>query len=64
VEGESVGQALERLRKLLGRHRATWKQHKPIGWRIPAYFVKPTQVRRAKRFRRKVKARLGLSAKR
>jgi hypothetical protein len=50
AEGESIGQALRRLRKLLERHRA-------LRWRTPS-FIKQTEIRRAKRFKKKFKARL------
>jgi small subunit ribosomal protein S21 len=51
AEGESIGQALQRFRKLLERHGATWQL------RRRRFYVKPTQTRRAKRFRKRFKAR-------
>ena len=60
AEGEPIALALKRLRQLRERHRAWWKPYKPLGWWAPVWFVKPTQARRYKRFRRKYKARLGL----
>jgi ribosomal protein S21 len=51
AEGESIGQALRKLRKLLERHGVSWE----VGRR--RYFVKPTQTRRAKRFGKRFKAR-------
>jgi ribosomal protein S21 len=56
-EGESIELALKRFRKLLERHRASWKWHKPVGWRGLNYYVKPSKIRGVKRFMRKVKAR-------
>jgi len=52
AEGEPISQALRRFRKLLERHRASWEM-----WRRQN-FIKPTQTRRAKRFKKKFKARL------
>src|SRR5262249_31143168 len=52
AEGESIGQALKRFRKLRERLGATWEM------RRRQYFVKPSQARRAKRFRKRFKARL------
>jgi ribosomal protein S21 len=56
-EGESIEQALKRFRKLLERLRASWKWHKPVGWRGLIYYVKPSKIRGVKRFMRKVKSR-------
>jgi ribosomal protein S21 len=56
-EGESIELTLKRFRKLLERHRASWKWYKPVGWRGLNYYVKPSKIRGVKRFVRKVKAR-------
>jgi small subunit ribosomal protein S21 len=53
AEGESIGQALKRFRKLLERLGVSWEQ------RRRGYFIKPTQIRRAKRFKKIFKARKG-----
>jgi small subunit ribosomal protein S21 len=59
AEGESIGQAFRRFRKLLERQGVAWDM------RRRKYFVKPAQTRRAKRFRKRFKARLAtLLAKR
>jgi hypothetical protein len=64
-EHEPIGLALRRFKVLLSQHRASWKPYKPLGWWRPIYFVKPTQMRRYKKFRKKIKARLAtLRAKR
>jgi hypothetical protein len=57
AEREPIGLALRRFRKLLEQHRASWKWHKPVGWRGLNYYVKPSKVRGVKRFLKKVKAR-------
>jgi hypothetical protein len=57
AEGEPIGLALRRFRKLLEWHRASWKWHKPVGWRGLNYYVKPSKVRGVKRFLKKVKTR-------
>jgi ribosomal protein S21 len=54
AEGEAIGQALKRFRKLLERHGVSWEM------RRRRYFVKPAQARRAKRFRKRFKARLAV----
>jgi small subunit ribosomal protein S21 len=51
AEGESIGQALRKFRKLLERHGTTWEL------RRRKYFITATQTRRAKRFRKRFKAR-------
>lgn len=51
AQGESIGQALKRFRKLLERHGMSWELKRR------KYFVKPSQVRRSKRFRKRFKAR-------
>jgi small subunit ribosomal protein S21 len=51
AEGERIDQALKRFRKLLERYGASWEL------RRRGYFIKPTQTRRAKRFRKRFKAR-------
>jgi len=51
AEGESIGQAFRRLRKLLERLGVSWEL------RRRKYYLKPSQVRRAKRFRKRFKAR-------
>lgn len=56
-EQEPIQEALKRFRKLLEHHRASWKWHKPVGWRGLNYYVKPSKIRGVKRFMRKVKAR-------
>jgi ribosomal protein S21 len=50
-DGEPIGQALRRFKKLLAREGMLWelRQH--------AHFVDPTQLRRAKRFQKRFKAR-------
>jgi hypothetical protein len=60
AEREPIGLALKRFRKALERHPHSWKPHKAWLWRNNPVFVPQTQIRRAKRFRRKFKARLGL----
>ena len=52
AETETIGQALRRLRKLRERLGATWEM------RRRGYYIKPSQARRAKRFRKRFKARL------
>lgn len=56
-EREPIGLALKRFRKVLERHRASWKWHKPIGWRGLNSYIKPSKIRGVKRFLKKVKAR-------
>jgi ribosomal protein S21 len=51
AQGERIEQALRRLRKLLERHGALWDLQRR------RYFIKPTEVRRAKQFKKKFKAR-------
>ena len=48
---EPIELALKRFRKVLERDDATWES------RRRAYFIKPTQVRRARRFQKRFKAR-------
>jgi ribosomal protein S21 len=55
-EGESIPTALRRFRKLMERHRASWKWYKQVALRRPFYYVKPSKVRGVKRFMKKVKA--------
>jgi ribosomal protein S21 len=50
-DGEPIGQALRRFRQLLAREGVTWEM------RRRAYLTDPTQVRRAKRFQKRFKAR-------
>jgi small subunit ribosomal protein S21 len=51
ADKEPIGLALRRFKRLLERHRASYlpRRHR--------YFVKPTEIRRAKRFQKKFKAR-------
>lgn len=56
-ENESIGAALRRFRKLMERHRASWKWHKQVAHLGQFYFVKPSQIRGVKRYMKKVKAR-------
>ena len=49
--GESIGQALKRFRKLLERHGVSWELRKR------KHFVTLTEIRRAKKFRKRFKAR-------
>jgi small subunit ribosomal protein S21 len=51
ADKEPIGLALKRFKKLLERLGASWEQ------RRRGHFVKPTQTRRAKRFRKRFKAR-------
>jgi small subunit ribosomal protein S21 len=48
---EPIGQALRRFRKLLAREGLTWDRRRHI------HFLDPTQLRRARRFRKRFKAR-------
>jgi small subunit ribosomal protein S21 len=50
-DGEPIGQALRRFKRLLARHGQMWEQ------RRHAHFVPATQIRRAKRLRKRFKAR-------
>jgi ribosomal protein S21 len=50
-DGEPVAQALRRLKKQLRDHGMAWEM------RRRNYFVDPTQLRRAKRFQKRFKAR-------
>jgi small subunit ribosomal protein S21 len=50
-EREPIGLALRRFKKQLERQGVTWEM------RRRAYFVEGTEVRRAKRFRKRFKAR-------
>jgi ribosomal protein S21 len=52
ADKEPIVLALRRFKKLLERHGATWEM------RRRQYFIKPTNGRRAKRFKKKFKARL------
>jgi ribosomal protein S21 len=56
-DGEPIGQALRRFKKLVQRNRQG-KQWKPHQWlfRTP-YFVRNTEIRRAKEFRKWYKSR-------
>jgi len=56
-EKESIGTALRRFRKLMERHRASWKWHKQVAHRGQFYYVKPSTIRGVKQFMKKVKAR-------
>jgi len=52
AEGEKIEHALHRFRKLLEQHgRLKWQGGGPL------WFIKPTQVRRAKEFQKRFKAR-------
>ncbi len=57
-EREPIDLALRRFRKLLERNRASHKWHKPVGWRGSNCHVRPCDVRRTKRHRKKIKAQL------
>jgi small subunit ribosomal protein S21 len=50
-DGEPIGQALRRFKKLLARAGMAWEL------RRRAYFVDPSQVRRARQFQKRFKAR-------
>jgi ribosomal protein S21 len=50
-DGEPIGQALRRFKKLLARNGRAWEQ------RRRAHFVPATQIRRAKEFQKRFKAR-------
>jgi small subunit ribosomal protein S21 len=50
-DGEPIGQALRRFKKLLARHGQIWEQR----WHV--HFVPATQIRRAKQFQKRFKAR-------
>jgi small subunit ribosomal protein S21 len=50
-DGEPVGQALRRFKKLVSSHGLVWEQRKHV------HFVPATQLRRAKRFQKRFKAR-------
>ena len=50
-EGEPVGLALRRFKKLLERQGVAWEVRRRM------YFAAPTQARRAKRFQKRFKAR-------
>jgi small subunit ribosomal protein S21 len=50
-DGEPVGQALRRFKKLLASHGQIWELRRHV------YFVPATQIRRAKRFQKRFKAR-------
>jgi ribosomal protein S21 len=52
ADKEPIGAALRRLKKSLERHNV------PGEMRRRAYFIKPTEVRRAKQFQKRLKARL------
>jgi ribosomal protein S21 len=56
-EKESIGTAFRRFRKLMERHRASWKWHKQIAHLGQFYYVKPSKIRGVKEFMKKVKAR-------
>ena len=51
ADKEQIGLALRRLKKLLEREGVTWETRRRRS------FVKPTQMRRAKEFKKKFKAR-------
>jgi len=51
ADKEPIGLALRRVKKLLEREGVTWESKRR------GSFVKPTQIRRAKKFRKKFKAR-------
>ena len=50
-DGEPIGQALRRFKQLVERHGLVWEQ------RWHERFVPESQLRRAKRFRKRFKAR-------
>ncbi len=58
AEREPIALALNRFRKALEHHPASWKWYKRYGWRVDFHFIKPTQIRRYKRWRKKFKAQL------
>jgi ribosomal protein S21 len=49
--GEPIGQALRRFKKLLARAGMVWE----LRWHV--HFVDATQLRRARRFQKRLKAR-------
>jgi ribosomal protein S21 len=51
AEGEAIGQAFQRFRRLLERHGISWEL------RRRKYYLKPCRIRRSKRFKKKFKAR-------
>jgi len=51
VDGESIGAALRRFKKQVERAGVTWE----VRWQ--SYFVRHTEVRRAKAFRKRFKTR-------
>jgi ribosomal protein S21 len=51
ADNEPIGAAFRRLKKSLERHNV------PREMRRRAYFIKPTQIRRAKQFQKRLKAR-------
>ena len=50
-DGEAIGQALRRFKKLLALHGTDWERR----WHVA--FVAETQIRRAKRFQKRFRAR-------
>jgi ribosomal protein S21 len=52
AEREPIALALRRFKKLLERHGVAWEMRRRV------YVADPTQVRRAKQFKKRFKARL------
>jgi len=56
-EGEPIGQALRRFKKLVELHKKRGKRHKPTPWWYEPHFVRNTEIRRRKEFMKWVKSR-------
>jgi hypothetical protein len=57
-DGEPIGQAIRRFKKLLQQLRPFGKPYKATAWWCaPPHFVRNTEIRRYKAWRKKYKAR-------
>jgi ribosomal protein S21 len=57
-DGEPIAHALRRFKKLVEQHKRRGKPHKPTPWWYEPHFVRNTEIRRAKEYRKWWKSRL------
>lgn len=62
-DGEPIGQALRRFKKLVELHKKRGKRNKPSPWWYKSpYFIRNTEIRRYKEFKKRHKSRLATLA--
>jgi ribosomal protein S21 len=62
-DGEPIGQALRRFKKLVRQHKPFGDPHNPTyWWYAPPFFIRNTEIRRYKEFKKRYKSRLATLA--